>query len=166
MIIWFTGQPNSGKTTLAKELFYRLSCIPKNEKLCVKGCDCEHKSTIIPILNYVEHIDGDELRKLDNNNDYSLTGRRVNVAKAYTLANEYTHKCDYVIVSTVSPFRDQRESFKSNRNFKEIYLKSQRVREGKMVDYYEPPLENFLEIDTDKNTIEQSTKLIVNYVLQ
>jgi len=47
---------------------------------------------------------------------------------------------------------------------KEIYLHSSRLREGKMVEYYEPSLNNYLDIDTDKYTIEESIKLITHYI--
>ena len=52
-VIWFTGQPGAGKTTLAKELIRKLS----NEK--------------------VIHIDGDDLRDVLDNKDYSERGRRI-----------------------------------------------------------------------------------------
>ena len=66
----------------------------------------------------------------------------------------------------VSPFRDLRELLKNNskHTVKEIYLHSSRLREGKMVEYYEPPLNNYLDIDTDKHTIEESIKLITHYI--
>ena len=55
----------------------------------------------------------------------------------------------------------------SKYTVKEIYLHSTRIREGKMVSYYEPPLKNYLSIDTDKHSITESIELIrkvlVNY---
>ncbi len=58
MVIWFTGQPGSGKTTLAKELILRLN-----------------QSNII-------HIDGDDIRKTlarTDAEDYSRDGRTKNI---------------------------------------------------------------------------------------
>ena len=55
MIIWLTGQPGSGKTTLANQLIKSLTQNNKN----------------IKILN----IDGDDLRALNKNKDYSKKGR-------------------------------------------------------------------------------------------
>ena len=49
MIFWFTGQPGSGKTTLGKALLEK--------------------------LNDAFHIDGDDLRGLSANVDYSEQGR-------------------------------------------------------------------------------------------
>ena len=147
MIIMFTGQPNSGKTTLALELVHRLHEIRKDVTATI--------------------IDGDSLRKITRNTDYSKDGRRKNVKSAINLAiNSDTSSNDYTVVALVSPFKELREQLKHNTKniVKEIYLHSNRLREGKMVDYYEPPLNNYLDIDTDKHTIEESIKLIIDYI--
>ena len=146
MIIWFTGQPNSGKTTLALELSHYLHEIRKDITATI--------------------IDGDSLRKITRNIDYTKSGRRKNIQTAITLAINSDSSNDYTVVSLVSPFRDLRESLKNNNKHvvKEVYLHSSRLREGKMVDYYEPPLTNYLDIDTDKHTIEESIKLILDYI--
>jgi len=146
MIIWFTGQPNSGKTTLALELVHRLHEIRKDVTATI--------------------IDGDSLRTITKNVDYSKDGRRKNVQTAINLSINSDSTNDYTVVALVSPFRDLRESLKNNSKniVKEVYLHSSRLREGKMVDYYEPPLNNYLDIDTDKHTIEESIKLILDYI--
>lgn len=147
MIIMFTGQPNSGKTTLSLELVHHLHEIRKDITATI--------------------IDGDSLRKITRNADYSKDGRRKNVKSAINLAiNSDTSSNDYTVVALVSPFRDLRELLKNNskHTVKEIYLHSSRLREGKMVEYYEPPLNNYLDIDTDKHTIEESIKLITHYI--
>jgi adenylylsulfate kinase len=146
MIIWFTGQPNSGKTTLALELVH---CLHEMRK--------DVTATI---------IDGDSLRTITRNVDYSKNGRRKNVQTAINLSINSDSTNDYTVVALVSPFRDLRESLKNNNKHtvKEVYLHSNRLREGKMVDYYEPPLTNYLDIDTDKHTIEESIKLILDYI--
>ena len=147
MIIWFTGQPNSGKTTLALVVVHFLHEIRKDITATI--------------------IDGDSLRKVTRNADYSKDGRRKNVKSAINLAiNSDTSSNDYTVVALVSPFRDLRELLKNNskHTVKEIYLHSSRLREGKMVEYYEPPLNNYLDIDTDKHTIEESIKLITHYI--
>ena len=146
MIIWFTGQPNSGKTTLALELVHLLHEMRKDITATI--------------------LDGDSLRKVTRNTDYTKDGRRRNVQTAITLAINSDSSNDYTVVSLVSPFRDLRESLKNNSKniVKEVYLHSNRLREGKMVDYYEPPLTNYLDIDTDKHTMEESIKLILDYI--
>ena len=146
MIIILTGQPNSGKTTLALELVHRLHELRKDITATI--------------------IDGDSLRKVTRNSDYSKDGRRKNVNSAINLAINSDMSNDYTVVALVSPFKDLRELLKNNvkHTVKEIYLHSSRLREGKMVDYYEPPLNNYLDIDTDKHTIEESIKLITDYI--
>jgi len=146
MIIWFTGQPNSGKTTLALELVHRLHEIRKDVTAII--------------------IDGDSLRTITKNVDYSKDGRRKNIQSAINIAINSDTTNEYTVVALVSPFRDLRESLKNNNKYivKEIYLHSNRLREGKMVDYYEPPLNNYLDIDTDKYTIQESIKLIIDYI--
>ena len=146
MIILFTGQPNSGKTTLSLELVHFLH---------------ESRKDITAVT-----IDGDCLRKITKNADYSKDGRRKNVQTANNLAINSDISNDYTVVSLVSPFRDLRESLKNNKKHivKEVYLHSNRLREGKMVDYYEPPLNNYLDINTDKYTIQESIKMILEYI--
>ena len=146
MIIILTGQPNSGKTTLSLELVHRLHEMRKDVTATI--------------------IDGDSLRTITKNVDYSKDGRRKNVQTAINLAINSDTTNDYTIVALVSPFRDLRESLKNNIDHvvKEVYLHSSRLREGKMVDYYEHPLTNYLDVDTDKYTIETSVNIILDYI--
>lgn len=127
MIIWLTGQPGSGKTTLAewiKAHFYGNAII----------------------------IDGDDIRHVFQNKDYSEEGRRKNIERAQDLALFLHHKNLTPIVSLVSPYRDQRESFKEKmgKDIKEFYIHTTNIRgrENFHVQNYEPPLENFIDIDT------------------
>ena len=94
MIIWFTGQPNSGKTTLALEVVHFLHEIRKDITATI--------------------IDGDSLRKVTRNTDYSKDGRRKNVNYAINLAINSDTSNDYTVVALVSPFRDLRELLKNN----------------------------------------------------
>ena len=55
MIIWITGQPGSGKTTLAKAFINFIS----------------KQNPASKIIN----IDGDDLRSISKNKDYSKKGR-------------------------------------------------------------------------------------------
>jgi hypothetical protein len=68
------------------------------------------------------------------------------------------------MVSLVSPYRDQREGFKTEMGeyIKEVYVhtKNQRGREGYHVNNYEPPLENFIDVDTtDEREFDTFQKL-------
>ena len=122
MILWFTGQPGSGKTTLCKELRKRIFCTSKK--------------TI--------NLDGDDIRDILDNKDYSEKGRRKNIEFAINMAKVLENKGYLVLVSLVSPYRDLRIG-------KIFYLHSERnLRKQYHVENYEPPTENFVKINTDK----------------
>ena len=61
-IYWFTGQPGAGKTTLAKQLK-----------------DYLHPSNVML-------VDGDDIRDIFQNKDYSENGRRKNIEKAQDIS--------------------------------------------------------------------------------
>ena len=51
------------------------------------------------------HVDGDDLRALTSNADYSRAGREANIRRAQTIAH-YLHNQDrVVVVSLVAPYR-------------------------------------------------------------
>ena len=135
MVLWFTGQPGSGKTTLANRFI--------DDKLI-------GFMKIQPVR--IVHIDGDDLRDIVDNKDYSEKGRRENINLAMNLARFMDNKGFIVIVSLVSPYRDQREELKMERNIAEFYLHTTEIRgkEDYFVEGYEPPLHNFTDIDTNK----------------
>jgi adenylylsulfate kinase len=91
MIYWFTGQPGHGKTVLCNHLKEYLE---KN-----------HEGPLM-------HIDGDDLRDIFKNKDYSKEGRIKNITFAQGLAKFLNNKGFTVLVSLVAPYRDVRESFK------------------------------------------------------
>jgi adenylylsulfate kinase-like enzyme len=97
-------------------------------------------------------VDGDDIRAVFDNKDYSEAGRRKNIELAQNLARFLHYKGFTAIVSLVSPYRDQRESFKLEMgdNIKEFYIHTNDVRgrEQFHVPTYEPPLNNFIDIDT------------------
>ena len=135
MVLWFTGQPGSGKTTLTNRFI--------EDKLI-------GFMKIQPIR--IVHIDGDDLREIIDNKDYSEQGRRENINLAMNITRFMDNKGFIVIVSLVSPYRDQREELKMERNVAEFYLHTTEIRgkEDYFVDNYEPPLHNFTDIDTNK----------------
>jgi adenylylsulfate kinase len=141
-IYWFTGQPGAGKTTLAKGLMNRLS-----------------------LVNFI-HVDGDDIRDIFQNKDYSENGRRQNIQKAQDISQFLYAKGNSVIVSLVSPYKDQRDNFKQNPNVVEIYVHTDEIRgrEQFHVQNYEQPTENFIEINTTNTTVEECIEKIVKYV--
>ena len=87
-----------------------------------------------------------------DNKDYSEQGRRKNIQFAIDMAKVMDDKGYLVLVSLVSPYRDMREKLKSNRNIVEFYLHTTEIRgkEDYFVEDYEPPINNFVDINTDK----------------
>jgi adenylylsulfate kinase len=130
MIFLFTGQPHAGKTTLANHLKTALNLRNPTK------------------LVYI--VDGDDLRRIVNNKDYSEQGRRINIGQAIAIAKYLDDKNYDVIVSLVSPYKDLREELKASNEVIEIYVHTTdtRGREAFHVSDYEPPTENFINIDT------------------
>jgi len=144
MIYLFTGQPGSGKTTLAKKLQMWLQTDKKNWR----------KS--------VFHIDGDKLRELFPNTDYTREGREKNIQKAFDIAKYLDSEGVDVVISLVSPYRELREKLKSDCKVTEIYChtKKMRGREAFFALDYEPPIQFFVDLDTSDTTDNTFTKLI------
>ena len=135
MIYWLTGQPGAGKTTLAKAIME---------------------------LRYFSdwyHIDGDDIRELFDNKDYSKEGRMKNIQLAQHLSHYLHSKGQNVLVSLVSPYKEQRESFKNKLEnvVKEVYVHTSEVRgrEQFFVEDYEPPTENYIDMCTDNITVAE-----------
>jgi len=85
MIIALIGQPGSGKTTLAKELLSHMDCY---------------------------HIDGDDLRDIFHNRDYSRLGRMKNLNRASDIAHYLSHDKP-VILSLIYPYKEARDYLNS-----------------------------------------------------
>jgi adenylylsulfate kinase len=124
MIYYFIGQPHAGKTTLSKLL-----------------------------KDYLHHsiqIDGDDIRDIFQNKDYSEEGRRKNIQKAQDIAMFLNKKEFNVIISLVSPYKDLRDELKEKSDVVEIYVHTTdiRGRENFHVENYEKPTENYIDIDT------------------
>jgi len=143
-IIWFTGQPGSGKTTLSNAL--------------KKQLESDH-----PDLKVVS-VDGDDLRDIFTNKDYSTAGRRLNIQTAINITKFLQSKGNLVIASLVSPYKDMRENLKNERDTLEIFLftKQLRGKENFFVEDYEAPSENFIKLDTGKLSIEECINEILN----
>lgn len=142
MIIWFTGQPGAGKTTLADALYGE---------------------------GVVDHVvDGDDLRELMPNPGYGEAGRIQNIDRAQAIA-AYLHNEGYrVAVALVSPYRAQREQFKKLHPVIEVYLTTDeddiRGREHFHVEDYEPPEDVFYMINTSQMTVAEATAFLLSEV--
>ena len=134
-IYWFTGQAGAGKTELAKMLKTRLDNMP-----------------II--------IDGDDIRELYKNTDYSIEGRKKNVDFVQKMCLFLKKNNIVPIVCMVSPFAEQRKEFIEQEDGIEIYVHCNEIRgrENFHIDYYKPPInyDNAVEIDTTNKNVKQS----------
>jgi len=141
MIYWFTGQPGAGKSTLAAAL----------------------KAALQKRGHSVVHLDGEEIREITGNVDYSETGRVINIRTGQRLAAKLATEGISVVASFVSPYRTMREEFKKNLKVVEIYVHTTAIRgrEKYFVRDYEPPLANFLDVDTTDATVEECIKKIL-----
>lgn len=138
MIVALFGQPHCGKTTIAKH------------------------------LNYVYNIDGDKLRELFANKDYSREGRIRNLNRASDIAHFLNDAGLDVTLSLVYPYKEARDYLNSlTTEVKWIYLTydGERGREKFHVQDFDIPLEeNVLHINTSLYSIEETINQINNYI--
>lgn len=142
MIYWFTGQPCAGKTILANKLK--------------------------EVLPNAFRIDGDDLRELTTNKDYSINGRVSNVNTAQKIAHYLHNQGGDVIVSLVAPYIDQREDFKTllGDSIVEFYVHTTEARERDhwKAEAYVAPKKDFVDIDTTEDTPEQSFEKVKQHI--
>ena len=145
MIIWLTGQPGSGKTTLAKEVIKK-----------IKSSNPE-----IKIIN----LDGDDLRSINKNKDYSKDGRIKNISTAISIVRFLCNKKYHCVISIVAPYKFLRDELKDEFSFLEVYLHTTEIRGREHFfakDYELPTDKNTLHLDTGKLTIKESRDEILD----
>jgi adenylylsulfate kinase len=145
MIIWFTGQPGSGKTTLANCIIERIS----------------QEKDEIKIIN----LDGDDLRNINRNKDYSKEGRIKNISTAISIMRFLSNKEYISVVSIVAPYKFLRDELKNEFPFLEVYLYTSDIRgreEFFAKDYEVPTDPHTLKLDTGDLTIEESVNKVLN----
>ncbi len=153
MIIYFFGQPGSGKTTLAQFFgeWINRTC-PTN------------------FYNYMM-IDGDVLRTVFKDQDYSKAGRVRNIQRAMDIALYQAHAYESVICSLVTPFNFQRIWLQQQgKKVLFVYLTYNsddvRGKESFHVKDFDLPsgLDNLLQLNTSELTqAECLAKLAVFY---
>lgn len=151
-LFWFTGQAGAGKTTIAHILKNKLENMSIDKTI--------GKKFVI--------VDGDDIRDIFSNQDYSKEGREKQVLFVQKLCSFLIKNNIIPIVCMVSPFAEQRKNFIDLHNGFEIYLHTSelRGREHYHVDYYEVPdgkRKNVAYINTD-GTIDETINTI-NYTL-
>lgn len=144
MIIVLFGQPHCGKSTLANILTAKLPA---------------------------DNIDGDNLRELFLNKDYSREGRIKNLNRASDIAHFLNYKNQgyiHVVLSLVYPYRETREYLNALTNdIVWVYLtyEGERGRENFHVKDFEiPEKETILHLDTSKLSEKECIDKILSYV--
>lgn len=163
-VLWMTGLPCSGKTTIVKDL---------------------QKS--IPNLAM---LDGDELREWFSPKDFSKEGRDEHNRKVAHLAKLLLKHGVPSAVSLVSPYAENRENARtiidSGEQFAECYIKCSlskceerdvkgmyaKARKGEIKgftgidDPYESPENADLVVDTENEPLENSAEQIMSFLNQ
>ena len=150
-VIWLTGLPCSGKTTLANRVQSRLGG---------------------------QILDGDEIRNgLCNDLGFSKRDREENIRRVGEVARLIS---GLVIVALVSPYRQSRDAVRDKfgfgefievwldcsleeckrRDVKHMYAKSSKP----LTPVYEPPVSPEIHLETDVKNIDECTDLICAYV--
>jgi adenylyl-sulfate kinase len=165
-IVWLTGLPASGKTTIARQL---------EKDLHEKGCH-----------TYI--LDGDNVRHgLNKDLGFSKEARKENIRRIAEVAKLFLDGGLIVICAFVSPYKDDRVMARrlvEESEFIEVYVKCpvdicmqrdpksmyKKAVSGKMTaftgvdDPYEEPDIPELVLETDRLTIREGTDRIVGYL--
>lgn len=163
-VLWMTGLPASGKSTIGQEVKRRLES---------------------DYGRYVELLDGDEVRKgLSSDLGLSREDREEHARRVSYLAKVLARNGVISIVALISPYRSSRQRAKElvgERDFVEVYVKASlatcekrdpkglyaKARRGEITnmtgiqDPYEPPLSPDVAIDTEAGTPEESAEALI-----
>ena len=157
-VLWMTGLPCSGKTTIARKL-----------------------RELFPKLVV---LDGDELRAQSSSNDFSREGINKNNRKVADLAKDFSVDKP-VCVSLISPFKENREDARKvigDDKFIEVYIECplsiceerdvkgmyKKARQNEIKDFigvhtnYEIPDKPDLTVNTEINSLDQCVQKILN----
>ncbi len=164
MIVWLTGLPCAGKTTLGLGLI---------ERLRARGWQAEF-------------LDGDVIRReLWRDLGFSKADREENIRRMGFVAGLLARNGVIAVVSAVSPYRAARDRIRrESAHFLEIYVNAplavceqrdvkgmyHRARAGELAgftgvdDPYEPPLAAEVECRTDLESIDECVRKIMDRV--
>ncbi|MEK6765847.1 MAG: adenylyl-sulfate kinase [Planctomycetota bacterium] len=166
--IWLTGLSGSGKSTIAVEL--------------------EH--VLIENKHHAYILDGDNIRHgLNKNLGFSPEDRTENIRRIGEVAKLFTDANIITITAFISPYRKDRDAVRKLLNdgkFIEVYVKCsvevceerdtkglyKKARSGEVKDFtgisapYEEPHNPELTIDSSKLSAEESTRAILNYLVE
>jgi adenylylsulfate kinase len=163
-VIWLTGIPGSGKTTLAIDLekYYQKNSLP------------------------VEILDGDEIRKtLSKDLGFSPEDRKEHNRRVIFVAQILSKNGVTTIIPLISPYRETRDfARKEIPNFVEVWVKTsvdecikrdpkglyKKALAGEIKNLtglqapYEEPQNAELILDTEKQNVEESVEIILSTV--
>ena len=166
-LMWFTGLSGSGKSTIANVVEQEL-----------------HKQGI---KTYT--LDGDNIRNgINSDLTFSPEDRTENIRRIAEISNLMVDAGVVVLAAFVSPYKKDRENIKAivkEENFIEIYINTsleecerrdvkglyKKARSGEIKNMtgisapYEAPENPELEIETEKEAVEQSVKRIIDYII-
>lgn len=163
-VIWLTGLPGAGKTTIAQALASYLIDGARHDVVC---------------------LDGDELRKRFAGTGFSKEARHQHVLRAARLAAEHERQGALVIVSLISPYSESRlEARQLIKRFIEVFVDTplqvceQRdpkglyrlARSGQLhcftgiTDPYEPPEQPDVHLHTCYMSIADCVHLICRHL--
>lgn len=142
MIYWLCGQPASGKTTIGKELVAYFQ--EKNENVLM--------------------IDGDNLRDILCNHDYSPSGREKNLESVLNIARFLDAGGFHVVIAVVAPYNKHRQELKRTNQMVEVYLYTDEIRgrEHYFVDNFEMPESNALLLNTGNLNVKECVDIILD----
>ncbi len=160
-IVWFTGLPGSGKTTIGTRVAERLAAI---------GID-------------TEHLDGDEFRRTFSRDlGFTAEDRTTNIERASNVARLLAKHNVIVLATFVSPARSHREMVRAAApDVLEIYVNAplevcmerdpkgmyKQAKAGERThftgvhDAYEPPERPDLELRTDRMEINEAANAVL-----
>jgi bifunctional enzyme CysN/CysC len=166
-VVWFTGLPGAGKSTLAMEA---------ERRLFLRGYQV-----------YV--LDGDNIRRgLNYDLGFSPADRVENIRRIGEMAALFADAGLIVITAFISPYISDRENARraAKSSFHEIYIKAdlatcerrdpkglyKRARAGDIADFtgvsapYEEPVNPDLVVDTASQPVEEAVRAILDYIEQ
>jgi adenylylsulfate kinase len=166
VVVWFTGLPSSGKSTLAHEV---------ERLLFERGCN-----------SYV--LDGDNVRhRLNKDLGFSPEDRKENIRRIGEVANLFTDAGVIVLTAFISPYREDRaqaRSLNDPERFFEVFCKCsvqecerrdpkglyRRARSGEIAQFtgvnapYENPESPEIVVDTEGLSLEQCAEQVVRHL--
>lgn len=147
-IIILFGQPGSGKTTIADALVYEL-----NRNVFITS----------------ENVDGDVIRQIFKNNNYTREGRIQNLNRISDISVYLSYLHVVPVVSAVYPYKEAREYLNGlHKNIIWVYLEydGERGREEYHVKDFDIPSgseQNLMKINTSKTEINETVDKICSF---